>query len=342
MIEFGSDFHRCDSSFHGSQTISTLLPSPQFYASGRMALSAIAQHEGWKRLWVPAYFCHEIIDAWKKHIDICLYDDYPLEEHDDSLVRSLPYKKGDALLRMNFLGLRAQRTNAGIPVPVIEDHSHALTSEWVMKSDADWCIASLRKSLPLAYGGVLWSPKGLPLPVKPVMNSTYSQLAKERYQAMAMKTQYLQAGGDKEEFRTKFIATEEGLDQLTDIVAIDKETLTILGQMDIVRWDEQKHKNHALACRLLKQVEIIGRNQASAPFSLIILMPNEELRNQFKSYLLQHAIYPATLWTIPKYVPFARSVDFGNRMLSLHCDARYTEQDIQQMCEIINQYDTNH
>lgn len=341
MIEFGSDYHRCDSTFHGSTTISALLPSHQYYASGRMALLAIVQREGWKRLWVPAYFCHEIIDCWKKHIDICLYDDYPLEDHDDALVRSLPYKEGDALIRMNFFGLRARRTNMGIPVPIIEDHSHALTSVWALKSDADWCIVSLRKSLPLAFGGILWSPKGLDLPTDPVVNSAYCQLAETRYQAMEMKTRYLQDGGDKEVFRSKFITTEEGLDQLKEVCAIDKETSSILSCLDIVRWNEQKHKNHALACRMLNRFEIIGR-EASTPFSLIVLMPDENARNRLKSFLIQNAIFPATLWTIPEEVPFARCVDFGKRMLSLHCDARYTERDIQQMCDIINQYDSIH
>lgn len=341
MIEFGSDFHRCDSAFHGAHTISTLLPSPQFYASGRMALLAIVRREGWKRLWVPAYFCHEIIDAWKSQIEVCLYDDYPLEEHDEALVRSLPYKDGDALLRMNFFGLRARRTNVGIPVPVIEDHSHALTSDWALNSDADWCIASLRKSLPLAFGGIIWSPKHLPLPTEPASNSAYDLLSETRYQAMEMKTRYLQSGGDKEAFRSKFIATEEGLDQLTDIAAIDEETIRILSQLDIVRWNEQKHKNHALACHMLNRFEIIGR-EASTPFSLIVLMPSEDARKRFKSFLIQNAIFPATLWNIPEEVPFARCVDFGKRMLSLHCDARYTERDIQQMCDIINSYDSIH
>lgn len=342
MIEFGSDFHRCDSPFHGETTLDTLLPSRQLYASGRMALLAVARQQGWKRLWVPAYFCHEIIDAWKKEIEVRLYDDYPLEMEDDAIVRSLPYETGDALLRMNYFGLRGCRSNRSIAVPVVEDHSHALNSEWALRSDADWCVASLRKSLPLAFGGVLWSPKGLQLPKEPDSEATCNRLAAERYEAMALKAQYLHDGGDKETFRRKFIATEEGLDGINRIAAIDDESRRILQNLDVAKWNEQKQKNWQVTCRLLERLEVVGRNEASAPFSIIIRMPDKQARDRFRRYLIETLIYPATLWNIPEDVPFARCKDFGERMLSIHCDARYSEQDIQQMCEEINNYDANH
>lgn len=342
MIEFGSDFHRCDSPFHGETTLDTLLPSRQLYASGRMALLAVAKQEGWRRLWVPAYFCHEILDAWKKEIELCLYDDYPMEEQDDMIVRSLPFEAGDALLRMNFYGLRGHRSNRGIAVPVVEDHSHALTSEWALHSDADWCFASLRKSLPLAFGGVLWSPKGLQLPKEPARDETFDRLAAERYEAMAMKTLYLREGGDKEAFRRKFVETEEALAGIDRIAAIDDESRRILQQLDVTKWNEQKRKNWQVTCRLLERFEVVGRDEASAPFSIIIRMPDKQARDRFRRYLIETLIYPATLWNIPEDVPFARCKDFGERMLSIHCDARYSEEDIRKMCKKINNYDANH
>lgn len=342
MIEFGSDFHRCDLPFHGQTTIHTLFRSPLFYASGRMALKALVAQEGWKRLWIPAYFCHEILDFWKQSTDICLYDDYPLEENDDQIVRSLPYKIGDALLRMNFFGLRDLRSNDNMPVPVIEDHSHALTSSWALNSDADYCIASLRKSLPLALGGIAWSPKGLHMPNVPMHDTQCDQLAQERYEAMQMKAQYLQRGGDKETFRTIYLATEDGLGNATGIAAIDSQSEQILQHLDICRWNEQKRQNWCIACEQLKRFKIVGRDKnPQAPFSLILLAKTPDERNLLKAYLLRNAIFPATLWTIPNEVEQTRCKAFGDRMLSLHCDARYTGQDMLYMCETINRYDTN-
>ncbi len=344
MIEFGSDYHRCDAAYQGQNNLGTILHTPQYYASGRMALIAIAQHEGWNRLWIPAYFCHEIIDTWRHYINVCLYDDYPLEENDEDVVRGLPYAQGDALLRMNFFGLRSKRTNAGISVPVVEDHSHALCSNWALNSDADWCIASLRKSLPLAFGGVLWSPKGLDLPVAPTHNARCNQLAAERYQAMEMKAQYLlDEEGNKNLFRAKYIASEQGLDCITSVAAIDSESALILRELDIMQWNNQKKHNWQIACDRLQKLEIIGRRgQGLMPFSIILSMSDNESRNKIRTYLIEHAIFPATLWNIPEEVPYTRCKNFSKRMLSIHCDARYTEQDITKMCEIINQYDANY
>ncbi len=343
MLEFGSDYHRCDAPFHGSMTLDAFFPSRQLYACGRMALIELIRHNDWKRLWLPAYFCHEIAEIWRQHISVCFYDDFPLEEHEETTIQALPFREGDALLRMNYFGLRTKRSNTHIPVPVIEDHSNALTSDWALHSDADWCIASLRKTLPLAFGGMLWSPKEHDLPEAPQANNLCNGLANDRYRAMTMKADYLMRGGNKEAFRTIYIDTEEGLNHLTGTTAIDPESYKILHQLDIQKWNDQRCRNWTAACNHLKHIRIIGSGQKQpSPFSIIILLPSQEERDILKSYLLQHNIFPATLWNIPKDIPFGRCIDFGTRMLSLHCDARYTEQDIQTMCEIINRYDSNY
>ena len=284
MIEFGSDYHRCEISYQGENTIHSVFHSNQLFGNGRMAVLAIAKQEDWKRIWVPAYFCHEIIDVWKTFFEICLYDDHPLQENDEEIVRTLPYLQGDALLRMNFFGLRTARNNDGIPVPVIEDHSHSPISEWSLHSNADWCFASLRKSMPIAFGGILWSPKGHTLP-SPSSNTSFNKLANERYRAMALKSDYLQKGGDKEAFRTKFITTEEGLSAITNIVSMDPESMKIIRKIDIIRWNEQRLRNWRLARRLLTKFEIMGNENCSSPFSIVIRMPNTEERNRMRTFL---------------------------------------------------------
>lgn len=74
------------------------------------------------------------------------------------------------------------------------------------------------------------------------------------------------------------------------------------------------------------------------PFSILILSESQGERERFRQYLIQNSIYPAILWRAPKTAS-KESFDFGNRMLSFHCDARYSSQATEQMCEIINKYD---
>ena len=221
MKEFGSDFHLCDSNFRVDFNQLDMIGDTRFYACGRHAIEAIIKQEKWKRIWMPTYFCYEVIGYIRSTgIEVMLYDDYPLNENDDIIVRSLPFQEGDVLFRTDYFGLRKWRTNKDIRIPVIEDHTHGLTSDWTIKSDADWCIASLRKTLPLAAGGMLWSPKGKKLPdtIKPTAEC--KEMAIERYEAMNMKAKYLKTvyptkeedTEAKNDFREKFVDSEERID----------------------------------------------------------------------------------------------------------------------------------
>ena len=345
MLEFGSDFHRCDQDCHGESNYFDLLGCTRLYACGRHAITAIINQEGWNRVWMPAFFCYEVIEHIRNTgVEIAYYDDSPLCENDGEIVRSLPYREGDVLLRTQYFGLRGKRTNKGIPVPVIEDHTHDLISEWALESDAEWCIASLRKILPVAAGGILWSPKGKQMPDSIQSTVDCERMAKIRYEAMSMKAQYLcsQAAtkGDKMLFREKYIASEEMIDNLSTS-GIDRKSWEITKDMDIKRWIDFKRDNWETAVKMLdKRIRILGAeiNTCWHPFSLTVLMNSPEEREKIRAYMIQHSIYPAILWRIPEDCHFAEAKDFSGRMLSIHCDMRYNQKEISQMCELINGY----
>lgn len=341
MKEYGSDFHRCDANFQCSSNYFNKLGRTRFYACGRHAIDAIVIQEGWKRIWIPAYFCYEVV----KHISalgitVQLYNDYPLCNEDDMLVRSLPYMEGDVLLRMNFFGLRRWRSSQGIPVPVIEDHTHALISDWALKSNADWCIASIRKSLPVAAGGVLWSPIGKKLPQQIEASSACEEMAGIRYIAMKMKADYLRMGGNKNSFRNKYIKSEEMIEHLV-LSGMDKESGKIIRTMDVKLWTDLCRDNWYLAYNMLNRKFIILKSVEEAcwqPFSLIILCNSAEERIALRQYLIKHCIYPAVLWKVPEDTVFPAALDFSQRMLAVHCDVRYSRGEIEKMCQIINRY----
>ena len=51
--------------------------------------------------------------------------------------------------------------------------------------------------------------------------------------------------------------------------------------------------------------------------------------------LIEACVYPAILWAVPNSAS-ENSKDFSERMLSIHCDGRYTEEDIRQLAGILN------
>lgn len=340
MEEFGSDFHLCEINHHTSHNFFN--NNIRYYACGRHAIDTIVHHMEWNRMWIPAYFCYEVIEHIKRiGIKIKFYDDHPLSKDDNALVKNLPYENGDVLLRMNYFGLRHKRSNQGIPVPVIEDHSHDLISDWALHSDADWCIASLRKTLPIAAGGILWSPIGKELPKQIESTSLCEQMASIRYDAMCMKRDYLfKSIGDKHFFREKYIQSENMLAHLP-MSGIDKKSLEVIQAMDIEWWTHQKCENWHTAISIISRhisvLETFDKNNLH-PFSLVLLCKSFDERIKLRQYLIDNCIYPAVLWQIPDNSYFIDALDFSKKMLSIHCDARYNQKQIRRMCDIIIEF----
>ena len=78
MIEFGSDYHLCGEDYMELNASYNFWQDKRLYACGRHAFGALIQHNDWKRIWVPAYFCYEVVEYIETlHIEVKLYNDFP-------------------------------------------------------------------------------------------------------------------------------------------------------------------------------------------------------------------------------------------------------------------------
>ena len=339
MKEFGSDFHYIDTYNSGRAHLTDVYRNATLLADGRQCIIALIRQYGWCRIWMPDYFCYEVIDTIREQtgIEVVFYEDNPLYE---ATVVSMPFKVGDVLLRMNYFGMRDFRSNKDIPVPVIEDHSHDPFGHWALYSDADWCISSIRKSVPLPEGGMMWSPKGHKLRGDIPCSEENEKIATIRWEGMEMKAHYLR-GDDvsKDAFRKKYTETEEWFDQAEPSLIDERTGIFVSKQFDLNLWLGAKRKNWEL---LKKAVDknfcrvIIAEHESCNMFSLVILLDNNKQRDSFRKKLIDSCVYPAILWNVPQSASKA-SKDFSERMLSIHCDGRYTEDDIRQLAAIVNE-----
>lgn len=341
LREWGSEYHSC-TYFPKSRknNITNLFHGAFYYGNGRMAIADIFNQCGYKRLWLPEYFCYEVVEYLKKHnIDILFYKDNPLVDDDDKIISDLPYLQGDILLRVNYFGLRAFRDNSNIPIPVIEDHTHDFLGEWAQNSNADWCIVSLRKSLPIASGAMVWSPKKKTLHRR---NNSIDceKMAALKFKAMYIKWDYLNYGREnKEEYLNLFYQAEEQL-SLLPVCSIDANSMNIISKLDLMELTRRKKDNFKFASEMLSKAgfKILKpeNDEKCNPFSLILLFENHSQRNTIRDKLITHNIYPSILWNIPRNDDSCE-VKIAHCMLSIHCDARYTQKAIEKMCErIIN------
>lgn len=338
MIEFGSDFHYIDSYNSGRAHLTDVFRGATLLADGRQCIVALIRQYGWKRIWMPDYFCYEVIETIKLQtgITVMFYEDTPLQE---GQVDNLPFKEGDVLLRMNFFGIRDKRSNANIPCPVIEDHTHDPFGHWSLYSDADWCISSVRKILPLPEGGMMWSPKEHKLEVEIKPSEENEKIAAIRWEGMEMKFKYLKGEGvSKEEFRKRYTETEEWFDYTEPALIDERSKKVVSKQLDINLWQGAKRKNWALlqslvnkdVCKVLKP-----EDETCTMFSLVLLFENKEIRDKVRKRLIDACVYPAILWAVPDSAS-GNTRNFSERMLSVHCDGRYSEDDIRQLASILN------
>lgn len=341
MIEFGSDYHLCGERHIGGNTLFDVFSDVRLYACGRHAFSVLIGQQDWKRIWIPAYFCYEVISHIEQlNIAVELYNDFPNNPNSKEIIESLPIREGDVLLRVNYFGIDLSAETLNIDIPIIEDHTLGLNSEWAKNSTADWCVASLRKSFPIALGGMLWSPKHHTLPQAIEVTNEVVELVNKRYEAMSLKKAYLNNQfHQKDVFRNIYIETEQQIEKI-QLSGLDDRTIEIIAHLNLETWMSTKKENWKTAHSLLTSHAIRHVENIEFPFSIILKCKSNEEREELRKYLIQRCIYPTILWALPEESPFDVAKTYSNTMLSVHCDARYNLDNIEYICrQIIEFYD---
>jgi hypothetical protein len=319
------------------------------YASGRDAFHALLCHgqaqRGWKRLLVPSYYCQKVVDSLARSgIEIALYDDGPdcrgeNQEH-------LSADAGDVVLVVNFFGLddsskRERFARSG--AELIEDHTHDPWSEWSWTSEADWCVASFRKTLPVPDGAVLWSPRRHVLPAVLPPARWREEASAKRLAAMLLKRRYLEgAPVSKDDFRTLYRDAEDTL-RMPELSGMTTWSAAILRSLPVERMRAVRLENQSVFSTELQDepdIELLqpADRGKSCPFSCVLVFSSADLRERVRHKLVNARVYGAVLW--PLDAPALGGVPVRHRrlsrhLLSLHCDARYSASDMTRVAGLI-------
>jgi hypothetical protein len=334
--EHGSEFHWADPGLPTDDDDRSWLLAREAIAtaSGRAALQALVEHGGWPRVWLPSYVCSELSEVVGDKLRY--YPDDPLQA-EPPIIDAPP---GDAVVRINYFGLRGPSSAEPLRergLVVIDDHTHDPCGPWARESDADYCLASLRKSLPLPDGALTWSPRGCPLPAA----SAPSEAAAAKLPAMLLKSLYLAGHAvSKPSFRTLAIAGEQRLGEL-GVVGMSTVSVGMLLSLAISHWRSRRRENFAAFAEALgDRVELLHPAGAEqAPFACVLRFSEPEARERARAQLIDARIYPAILWPLElgpeQRDRFATSCMFADRMLALHCDARYGSDDMRRVAAVL-------
>ncbi|WP_439504233.1 hypothetical protein [Sediminibacterium sp.] len=341
--EYGSDFHYFlhedivsnsieDSIFHREEF--------SLFFSGRAALFHIISQGiklwGWKKVYFPSFYCHEVPLFIKSlSVQILYYNYNPFV---NSTINFLDIEDIDTNVFINvfFFGVRKIDHISFNKTVIIEDCTHSILS--FQNSKADYCFGSLRKELPLPAGGFCISPKMKPLP-KGTLNINAEKVAGDRLLAMQLKNEYLDGTNqDKSLYRKLFTESEKKFQSDFTNAKMPNCAYEILLKINAKKVLKIKENNIKTALEQLSNIKDVIINFQSSNcdvFGLCLEFKTTIIKNKFKDYLIENNIFPAVLW--PNQI-WQEDIDVENRILFIHLDYRYNQYDVLIITKLIKEY----
>lgn len=356
LWEVGSEFDWSNDFVRSTGEAINLPSNYELFSTGCASLFGLEKILNHKRdrklrLHLPCFFCMEAASKLAKAFDIYWYRDLPNQKYPD--LETLNASAGDLVLAVNLFGIKSEQvwqdwSKANSDVILVEDHSHDPFSTWALKSRADYAMASLRKTLPIPDGAIIWSGKNLPLPEA---SKTESDGAYKRLSAMLLKRAYLNGGNvSKDTYRQLEIESQDSLDDVEND-KISAFSANVLSSLDIKQFRDRREANikHFLNLSLSEQDQnwqplFSSWENGSVPFNSIIVCRNREIRDFLRKYLIGKNIFPPVHWPQPHNGMTSKdldAIDLSNRILTIPTDQRYSLDDVSRVVTIVKGFFTN-
>lgn len=292
-------------------------------------------------VYVPSYCC---VSMLQEFIDIGLkIKFYSVSFENGGFTYQMPQCGEHAVvLIMSYFGLDARAAHKVIEgihktgAIIIEDITHSLLRKDALSEDSDYAVASLRKWFPVPTGGWVGKKAGR-LSERSTMDSNHA--VEEKISAMREKYSYLTGGlVSKENFLLAQAKFENDLIHVDRLLKIDDTSFNIVVNIEIDKVISQRRKNaKVLVDGLADLGAIISIPKVDlsedVPLFLPVIMKTTD-RDSLKKYLIDHGIYCPVHWPEIMGAPLG----IQENELSLICDQRYDEGDMQAIVDEINEW----
>lgn len=315
-----------------------------FVLSGRTAIDIIIKDilntRKVRNVYLPAFCCDSMIDPFIRNgIDVNLYD----IDYDGKLKYLIDADaETDIFYINNYFGYKNTISNKIIEhfkhkgAIIIYDKTHSL----FMTNDAtdalaDYTFASIRKWVGVVCGAVVCKKEGsFDVELK---DYPYLQC---KIDAMQEKTLFIKGENvDKQLFLSKYGEFGHHLSEDYQGYRMDSLSVCIWQQYDKVAIRETRRENAAVLHleSKLHFIDILSAN--SCPIFVPVFFETTEKRNAVRKSLIEEQIYCPIHWPKNKLVtPEMKVNDIFDKELSLICDQRYTECDMERILEVINKF----
>lgn len=304
----------------------------QWFLSGRSALQAIIKElKNCHTVELPSWCCASMVKPFiDAQFEIHFYPVY----WDEHLIQDISLNS-DVLFLMDYFGYSTPRRKLtdyrGV---VIRDITHSFLS--TTYADADYCFGSLRKWCGFWTGGYAWKRDGSSLNTGQTNDFTYILLRKR---AMELKRDYINNGGisDKDYLKV-FDEAEEALEYV-DIAPAAERDIQLAQRLNGEFIKTRRRINAEVLRKAFPNWLIFPElTDSDCPMFVPILVPDGK-RDRLRHYLINNEIYCPIHWPVSEYHRLDDKTDVIYKCeLSLICDQRYTEKDMNRIVETIKMF----
>ena len=339
VMEIGSEFHFEKLEKKSGVAFPQNISSYSLVFSGRTAIETVLLNESSiHKALLPSYCCDSMIEPFRRAgVEIGFY---PVNFDDGIRININPKTDADCILWCNYFGFTVQMPDlskffnrGGI---VIEDITHSFYSKKQCHENSQYLVASLRKWEAVLCGGYCASRNGM-LSFVPQSRPVEAFLELKK-KAMDLKRRYLLGESDIEKmaFLRMYSETNEWLAENYSGLAIDKYSQNYLTHVDFSSHREQRIRNTQVLYEGINgnpDIQFMFPiNKIDCPLFVPVLIRNGK-RDLIRKKLIEQDIYCPVHWPHPKDECESNLYDIE---LSLICDHRYNEKDMQRIVEVLN------
>lgn len=342
--EIGSEFWKVDLN---EKRKPILEKEYQFLLTGRTALDYIIKdiktNKDIESVYMPSYCCHTMIQPFLDNgVEVQFYN---VSFNNGKYVYAIDIEtECDVVLIMQYFGfdnevvgqlIRQFKESEKI---IIEDATHSWFSRDPYSHKSDYVFASFRKWTGLHCGAI--AIKRYDNFSNSLPSNTNDRYIEMRQKAAELKKEYIEKNqGDKEGYLKVFDEAETLLEVDYQDYKIPKEYKNKIRRLDIETIKKTRQENSKVLIEGLKQfnkINTIGITETDVPLFVPIIVL-EGKRDKLRKYLIDHNIYCPVHWPLSVEHRIDDTYLFDNS-LSLICDQRYNQQDMERISELINEF----
>lgn len=318
-------------------------PNRIYFKSGREVLRYLISNFGTKVLYIPSYFCDDVV-VYLNKISGLKIKRYQVDERFRintkilSVIRGIKKQKM-AFLIVDYFGHRDEKCKfivkylKKIGVDVIIDRTHSALNQYEDLSVFEF--ASIRKLFVNLPGAYLNTNK---------YEGCYRQLnLRSSLMLLKLKSDYLVNGksGLKATYLQKYRVQEKSYSKFTKSLCAVRsfKTSEVLKKANTHKMNYTRKTNYKILKDGLKQngffmLHPIKYKVNEAPAFALLRCATHEIREELKMFLTKNNIFCPVHWE--------NGTRLSRLLLSLPIDHRYTDKDMQFVVSMLNKYSYDH